>query len=84
MSVHFVLVMVASVAFNAPAIAATMVGSLTVSATVAFPCTVVASDRPAGPICAPAANPSIEAAPHAIRSLRRDPTTGITTMTIDF
>ena len=64
-----------------PAGAAVTVGTLSVSVTVAYPCTVITSPGASVQACRP--TPGV-AAPRALRILRRDARTGITTLTIEF
>ncbi len=78
------LAMGAWVASIAPGIAATTVGTLAVSATVAYPCTVIAAPHPGGAVCQPGFGPFTAVAPHAIRTLRRDAETGITMLMVEF
>ncbi len=73
------LTILLSTALVAPANAAVTIGALAVSATVAYPCSVIVSPRAVAPACQPGA-----AAPHATRILRHDAKTGITTLTIEF
>jgi hypothetical protein len=84
MTMQAALAAVASVALATPANAATTTGTLAVSETVAYPCSIFVAPGPAGSVCQPTSNPTMAAAPHAIRSLRFNAETAKMTITIEF